>query len=93
MTTKEELGRTFIKVAVRMGMIDAARIYFEDKHKEVQEDAAYCQLKKQINEVVKTVQEFADQVGDALELKATEEEANEMLIEEIAKIAMDELQR
>ena len=93
MTTKEELVRAFIKVTVRMAMIDAARICFEDKHEEVREDAVYRELKKRINESAKIVQEFADRVSEALELKATEEKINEMVVEEVAKIAVDELRR
>lgn len=93
MTTKEELVRAFIKVTVRTAMIDVARAYFEDKHEEMREDAAYCQLKKQINESTETVQEFADQVSEILGLEATEEEIDEMVMEEVIKIAVNALQR
>lgn len=93
MTTKEELVRTFIKVTVRMTMVDAARVCFEDKHEEVREDAVYRELKKRINESAKIVQEFADQVSDALELKATEEEIDKMVVEEVAKTVVNELRR
>lgn len=93
MTTKKELVRAFAKVALRMIMMDSARLRFEDKHKEMREDAAYRELKKQINESAKIVQEFAKQVSEALGLEATEEEIDEMVMEEVTKIAVNALQR
>ena len=86
MTTKEELIRAFIKVTVRMIMMDAARVRFEDKHEEMREDAAYRELKKQINESAKIVQEFAEQVSETLGLEATVEEIDEMVMEEATKL-------
>ena len=86
MTTKEELVRAFIKVTVRMIMMDAARVRFEDKHEEMREDAAYRELKKQINESAKIVQEFAEQVSETLGLEATVEEIDEMVMEEATKL-------
>ena len=90
MTTKEELVRAFIKVTVRMIMMDAARVRFEDKHEEMREDAAYRELKKQINESAKIVQEFAEQVSETLGLEATVEEIDEIVMEEATKIAVNE---
>lgn len=90
MTTKKELVRAFAKVALRMIMMDAARLRFEDKHEEMREDAAYRELKKQINESTKIVQEFAEQVSETLGLEATEEEIDEMVMEEATKIAVNE---
>ena len=90
MTTKKELVRAFIKVTVRMIMMDAARLRFEDKHEEMREDAAYRELKKQINESTKIVQEFAEQVSETLGLEATDEEIDEMVMEEATKIAVNE---
>ena len=93
MTTKKELVRAFIKVTVRMIIMDAARLSFEDKHEEMREDAAYRELKKQINESAKIVQEFAEQVSETLGLEATEEEIDEMVMEEATKIAVNALQQ
>ena len=93
MTTKKELVRAFIKVTVRMTMIDVARVLFEDKHEEMREDAAYRELKKQINESTKIVQEFAEQVSETLGLEATEEEIDEIVMEEVTKIAVNALQQ
>ena len=90
MTTKKELVRAFAKVALRMIMMNAVRLRFEDKHEEMREDAAYRELKKQINESTKIVQEFAKQVIETLGLEATEEEIYEMVMEEATKIAVNE---
>ena len=90
MTTKKELVRAFVKVELRIVMMDAARLRFEDKHEEMREDAAYRELKKQINELAKIVHEFAKQVSETLGLEATEEEIDEMVMEEATKIAVNE---